>query len=167
MPVTNDDDLLERASLWSQPIIAELAAEVERLRAVLATRRIDPELRQRVAELIEALPESVQSGYEYQIRKVNEACKAATGSATPQEDTHTRTSTSAGPDYCAECSAAINDWVPWPCPAASGSAAPDDVTRPVAPRVAGGACDLCGGISYHTVSCPSVIAATPQEDTST
>ena len=31
--------------------------------------------------------------------------------------THTRTATELGPDYCYECSSAITDWVPWPCPA--------------------------------------------------
>jgi len=32
--------------------------------------------------------------------------------------THTRTSTGGyGPDFCAECSQAINEWVPWPCEA--------------------------------------------------
>lgn len=32
--------------------------------------------------------------------------------------THTRTSTNGnGPDYCAECSAAISEWVTWPCAA--------------------------------------------------
>jgi hypothetical protein len=34
--------------------------------------------------------------------------------------THTRTSTNGnGPDYCAECSSAISEWVPWPCPGAT------------------------------------------------
>lgn len=28
---------------------------------------------------------------------------------------HTRTQTEAGPDFCAECSDEINDWVVWPC----------------------------------------------------
>jgi hypothetical protein len=43
--------------------------------------------------------------------------------------THTKTSTDRGPDFCAECSEAIAEWVPWPCdqstrvlPPASGSA---------------------------------------------
>lgn len=31
--------------------------------------------------------------------------------------THTRSSTPAGPDYCAECSEAVSEWMPWPCPA--------------------------------------------------
>ena len=30
--------------------------------------------------------------------------------------THTRSQTDAGPDYCAECSEAIQEWVAWPCP---------------------------------------------------
>lgn len=29
---------------------------------------------------------------------------------------HTRTGTSAGPDYCHECSERAKDWVKWPCP---------------------------------------------------
>jgi len=33
-----------------------------------------------------------------------------------QPDTHTRTSTPEGPDFCAECSAAAVEWVRWPCP---------------------------------------------------
>lgn len=36
--------------------------------------------------------------------------------------THTQTSTNQGPDYCAECSAVVSEWVPWPCPSV--------VTRP-------------------------------------
>lgn len=32
--------------------------------------------------------------------------------------THTRTTTPVGPDFCAECSEAIQEWVPWPCPRA-------------------------------------------------
>jgi hypothetical protein len=28
---------------------------------------------------------------------------------------HTRTSTEAGPDYCKECSDAVQEWVQWPC----------------------------------------------------
>lgn len=32
------------------------------------------------------------------------------------ETDHTRTPTDAGPDFCAECSAAAGEWVPWPCP---------------------------------------------------
>jgi hypothetical protein len=50
------------------------------------------------------------------------AARAVAGSATP--DSHTRTSTSAGPDYCTECSATINEWVKWPCLAVAGSATP-------------------------------------------
>lgn len=30
--------------------------------------------------------------------------------------THTRTSTTEGPDYCAECSERSREWVQWPCP---------------------------------------------------
>lgn len=29
---------------------------------------------------------------------------------------HTRTSTTEGPDYCVECSEDISEWVKWPCP---------------------------------------------------
>lgn len=29
---------------------------------------------------------------------------------------HTRTSTVHGPDYCAECSHRVQEWVAWPCP---------------------------------------------------
>lgn len=36
------------------------------------------------------------------------------GHAAPSR-THTRTSTPFGPDYCAECSEAISEWVRWPC----------------------------------------------------
>src|SRR5687768_7037570 len=30
---------------------------------------------------------------------------------------HVRKSTDQGPDYCATCSEAITEWVPWPCAA--------------------------------------------------
>jgi hypothetical protein len=36
----------------------------------------------------------------------------------PAGGTHTRTSTSEGPDFCAECSADAQEWVRWPCPTA-------------------------------------------------
>lgn len=39
--------------------------------------------------------------------------------------THTRTATEQGPDYCAECSEAISEWVSWPC----------DDAEPEAPRI--------------------------------
>jgi hypothetical protein len=29
---------------------------------------------------------------------------------------HTQASRDQGPDYCAECSEAVSEWVPWPCP---------------------------------------------------
>ena len=32
---------------------------------------------------------------------------------------HTRTSTTAGPDFCAECSATAQEWVSWPCSASN------------------------------------------------
>lgn len=45
-----------------------------------------------------------------------EACDCAARLA--QVITHTRTSTGGyGPDFCAECSEAISEWVPWPCEA--------------------------------------------------
>jgi hypothetical protein len=62
-------------------------------------------------------------------RRAEQPARPVAGSATPTG--HTRTSTPEGPDYCAECSAAINDWVPWPCSAGTGSATPtgDDDER--------------------------------------
>lgn len=36
--------------------------------------------------------------------------------------THTRTSTDCGPDFCDECSRAAQEWVRWPCPAATSAA---------------------------------------------
>jgi hypothetical protein len=36
---------------------------------------------------------------------------------------HTRGSTQGGPDYCVECSEAIQEWVAWPCPRAERAGA--------------------------------------------
>lgn len=44
----------------------------------------------------------------------DEPCKCAERIA--QVVTHTRTQTDQGPDFCAECSEALSEWVPWPCP---------------------------------------------------
>lgn len=54
--------------------------------------------------------------------------------------THTRTSTPLGPDYCAECSEAISEWVPWPCDATRE--ARDVWDGAVLPG--GYVCSLCG-----------------------
>ena len=35
---------------------------------------------------------------------------------TAPDQSHTRTQTHHGPDFCKECSEAIQEWVPWPCP---------------------------------------------------
>jgi hypothetical protein len=34
-----------------------------------------------------------------------------------EQDSHTRTTTDVGPDYCQQCSEREQDWVRWPCSA--------------------------------------------------
>ena len=41
---------------------------------------------------------------------------------------HTRSKTRWGPDYCFECSEAIQDWVKWPCRAVSRKQTDAEVT---------------------------------------
>lgn len=47
----------------------------------------------------------------------HKCCGCYDGACCQTLEAHTRTGTNLGPDYCAECSATLNDWVPWPCPA--------------------------------------------------
>lgn len=64
-----------------------------------------------------------------------EAAEAALDEAWPPEE-HTRTQTDAGPDYCAECSAAAHEWVKWgECPGSTPEEVIDvpmsDVPEPI------------------------------------
>jgi hypothetical protein len=72
---------------------------------------------------------------------------------------HTRTSTSGadagGPDFCAECSKAANDWVPWPCP----SVAPAEPTRPFWTEDDGVPVLAIPGESYRYVDLPDIASA--------
>lgn len=73
-------------------------------------------------EKIEALPTPApEAGCRYMTHAPGERCECEERIA--RVTTHTRTSTSGhGPDYCGECSSAISEWVPWPCPASAPDA---------------------------------------------
>jgi hypothetical protein len=59
--------------------------------------------------------------------------------------THTRASTTEGPDFCAECSRAAQEWVKWPCPTADVDPATDDLQDRAVRK-----CLTCGGEWWAT-----------------